>query len=154
MNPALIATLPNGHAPAPGIITAAQPSAGQLTALAAAGVRTVVDLRTPAESRGFNEPATAQGAGLAYHNVPVIPGAIQDGQFDTVRQLLADTASQPVLLHCASANRVGALLIPYLMLDEQRPEDEALRIARDVGLRSGDMARSALAYVRAHQHGG
>lgn len=153
MNTSLIATLPNGRAPVEGIITAAQPSAEQLLDLAAGGVRTVVDLRTSAEPRGFDEPETARAAGLEYHNIAVTPGGIRPDQFDAVRRLLSDRGHKPVLVHCASANRVGALLIPYLMLDEHRTEDESLRIAQDVGLRSGEMARAALAYVQTQQSG-
>ncbi len=59
----------------------------------------------------------------------------------------------PVLVHCARANRVGALLLPYLVLDEHRSPDEALRIAHDVGLRSDELAKTALDYIRDRQDG-
>jgi len=140
-------SLPNGTSPLPGVLTAGQPSAAQITQLAESGVRTVIDLRSPDEARGFDEPATVRAAGLSYRNIPVTSATLGDREFDELRALLRDENGRPVLVHCASANRVGALLIPYLVLDEKRSRDDALRIAREVGLRSDDLARSALAYV-------
>ncbi|GAC1483321.1 MAG: hypothetical protein NVS1B5_02370 [Gemmatimonadaceae bacterium] len=145
--------LPNGASPIPGVLTAGQPSAAQLSQLALSGVKTVVDLRSPNERREFDEPATARDAGLKYRNVPVTPATIGDREFDEVRTLLRDKSARPILVHCGSANRVGALLIPYLVLDENRSREEALRIARDVGLHSDDLARAALTYVGKHEDG-
>jgi uncharacterized protein (TIGR01244 family) len=145
--------IPFSAAPLDGVVTAGQPSAAQLAELAANGTRTVVDLRTQGEPRGYDEPAVARDAGLAYHNIPVGPGPITDAQFDAVRAHLREAARRPLLLHCATANRVGAMLIPYLVLDEQRTPEEALRIASSVGLRSGDLARAAFSYVERNAAG-
>jgi protein tyrosine phosphatase (PTP) superfamily phosphohydrolase (DUF442 family) len=145
--------LPNGASPLPGVLTAGQPSAAQLSQLALSGVKTVIDLRSPSEHREFDEPATVRDAGLNYRNIPVTPTTLSEREFDEVRTLLRDENARPVLVHCGSANRVGALLIPYLMLDERRSRDDALRIARDVGLRSDDLARAALSYVGGHEDG-
>ena len=146
-------TLPNGTSPLPGVLTAGQPSAAQLSQLAQSGVKTVIDLRSPDEPRGFDEPATVRDAGLEYRIIPVTPTTLGDREFDEVRTLLRDENARPILVHCGSANRVGALLIPYLMLDERRSRQDALRIARDVGLRSDDLARAALTYVGEHEDG-
>lgn len=144
-------SLPNGAAPLEGVLTAGQPTAAQIRQLAAAGVRTIIDLRPLSEPRGFDEPAAALDAGIAYHNVPVTPATLTDAEFDRVREILADPLQRPVLVHCASANRVGALLIPYLELDERRTAEDALATARQIGLRSDDLARSARAYTAAHR---
>ena len=42
-----------------------------------------------------------------------------DETFDRFRELIRDGGRRPLLVHCSSANRVGALLIPYLILDEK-----------------------------------
>lgn len=141
--------LPNGGAPLDGLVTAGQPDAAQLARLADAGFRSVVDLRAPREARGFDEAEAVRRAGLAYHNVPVVQGMVTDATFAAVRALLRDPDQRPMLLHCGSANRVGAALIPYLVLDEGLAPEAALRVARDVGLRSEPLAAAALAYVRA-----
>ena len=144
----VVRALPNGAAPLDGVFTAAQPSAAQLQALARAGVGTVVDLRAANESRGFDEAAVVAEAGMTYQPIPVTPQTLGAAEFDAVRAVLRERGDRPVLVHCASANRVGALLIPYLVLDEGRAPDEALRIATAVGLRSDDLAQAAFAYVR------
>ncbi len=150
-NTHLTQSLPNGASPINGVFTAGQPGAADFRELANAGVKTVIDLRSPAEPRGFDEPSTARAAGLTYHNLPVTPGAIGDREFTELRKLLGDQQARPVLVHCGSGSRVGALLIPFLVLDEKRSRDDAMTIARDVGLRSDDMARSSLAYINAHE---
>ncbi len=49
----------------PGLSAGGQPSATQLQALAAQGVRTVIDLRQPDEDRGFDETRVAESLGCA-----------------------------------------------------------------------------------------
>lgn len=149
--PSLPAGIPNARVLLDGIVTAGQPTAAHLAQLARAGVKTVIDLRGADEPRGFDEAGAAASAGLEYHVVPVVAGAVGRAEFDAVRALLGTAEKRPVLVHCASANRVGAALIPYFMLDEHRTREEALQIARDVGLRSDDLARTALAYVDERQ---
>ncbi len=83
---------------------------------------------------------------MEYVVLPV-GGEVPDASFDAVRALLDDSARRPVLVHCASANRVGALLLPVLMLDRGMERDEALETAMQVGLRSEALARQALDYV-------
>ncbi|HUQ45315.1 MAG TPA: protein tyrosine phosphatase family protein [Gemmatimonadaceae bacterium] len=154
LSPALAASLANGHLPVDGILTAGQPRADQFASLAAEGIGTVLDIRAPGEPRGFDEPAAVRAAGMEYHNIPVVAGSLTSAEFDQVRELLRAPDKRPVLFHCASANRVGALLMPYLVLDEQRSEDEALQIALDVGLRSDELAHAALDYIRGKPNGG
>jgi uncharacterized protein (TIGR01244 family) len=145
--------LPYGSAPLDWVLTAGQPTAAQIGQLGAAGLRTIIDLRPANEPRGFDEPAAARAAGVVYHNVPVTPATLSDAGFDRVREILADPEHRPVLVHCASANRVGALLIPYLELDAQLSAAEALATARRIGLRSDELARIATAYTQAHRQG-
>jgi uncharacterized protein (TIGR01244 family) len=144
----LAASLPFGGAPTEGVITAGQPSAAQMEQLGAAGCVTVVDLRAPAEPRGYDERAAVAAAGMEYFPVPVTAETLTDAEFDRVREALRDRAERPVLVHCASANRVGALLIPFFVLDEGRSEEEALSLAKRVGLRDQALAAKALEYAR------
>jgi protein tyrosine phosphatase (PTP) superfamily phosphohydrolase (DUF442 family) len=143
----LPAGLPNAGAPLPGVITAGQPSAPQLEQLAQGGVEIVADLRAASEDRGFDEPRGGGRLGLEYHSIPVVGASIGAREFAAVRSLLRARGTRPILVHCKSANRVGAALIPWLVLDQHRSRDEALAIARQVGLRSDDMARAAIAYL-------
>jgi protein tyrosine phosphatase (PTP) superfamily phosphohydrolase (DUF442 family) len=142
------ASLPFGGAPTEGVITSGQPSPAQLAGLGAAGCVTVVDLRAPSEPRGYDEPAAVTAAGMEYFPIPLTAETLGDAHFDRIREVLKDRVERPLLVHCASANRVGALLIPFFMLDERRPQAEALALAQRVGLRSPELAARALDYVR------
>ena len=86
------------------------PSEGALSAVAAAGYKTVIDLRGPKEDRGLDEKKTVEGLGMKYVNLPVNGASgVSYENANALDKLLADLP-KPVLLHCASSNRVGALL--------------------------------------------
>lgn len=146
----VLASIPYGSCPAPGIGAAGQPGPSAWDALAKSGVRTVVDLRGPSEPRGYDEPAAASAAGLDYVALPVTQLTLTDVQFDTLRAILNDPERRPIVVHCASSNRVGALLLPYFALDEKQPLDKAIELAMAAGLRSQDLAATAIDYVRRH----
>lgn len=138
------------------VVVGGQPDERQLEAMAAAGYRMVLDTRQPGEARGFDEPALVARLGMKYVNLPIVGSDIPDESFDRLRDLLAGGAGgpsgggaqRPAVLHCASGNRVSALLIPWLILDEGATVEQALRVAADAGLRNGQLARLALDYVR------
>jgi len=133
--------------PLEGVATAGMPRAEHFARLAAAGYTTVLDVSAPEEARGYDEAAVVAAAGLTYVNIPVRSYQPDDTAFDAVRALLSDPNRRPLLFHCRSANRVGGLLLPYLMLDEGRGQEEALNLAIQVGLRSQELAWAALTYV-------
>lgn len=144
--------VPNAGRPSADLLTGGQPREDQFEALTRAGFKAVIDLRHPDEPRGFNEAAGVRAAGLRYVNIPVaLP--LDDRTFDEFRTTLKDSANRPALVHCASGNRVGALLIPYMVLDEGRSLSDAMDAARRVGLQSGELADRAVQYVRQHGTG-
>lgn len=146
----VLSNVPYGTCPLPGVGAAGQPGSNDWKELASAGVRTVVDLRAPNEPRGHDEPEAVRAAGMAYVPIPVTQFTLGDAQFDEVRNLLRDPARRPIVVHCASSNRVGALLLPYFALDEQQPLEKAIELAIDAGLRSQELAALAVDYVRRH----
>jgi uncharacterized protein (TIGR01244 family) len=143
----LVGGLVNGACLLTGVYTGGQPAEEELDALAAAGVRTVLDTRAPDEYRGFDEGRAVREAGMDYVVLPVTPYTLTPATFDRFRELLKAEERRPVLVHCASGNRVGALLVPYLILDEGRSPDEALELAVASGLRSQALLDVAMAYV-------
>src|SRR5512138_989400 len=102
--------LPNRKDPLPSITTAAQPSAEQLATAAKSGIKTVIDLRGVDEDRGMDEKATVEKLGMSYVTLPVegSPGVTYANA--TALDKLIAGAQKPVLIHCATGNRVGALL--------------------------------------------
>lgn len=104
------ADLPNRHDAIKGVTTAGQPSAAALSAIAAQGYKTVIDLRPASEDHGFDEKKTVETLGMSYVTLPVEGAAgVSYANATTLDQLLRD-APKPLLVHCSSGNRVGALL--------------------------------------------
>jgi protein tyrosine phosphatase (PTP) superfamily phosphohydrolase (DUF442 family) len=104
------AELPNRHDVLEGITAAGQPSAAALEAAAKAGYKSVIDLRALSEDRGFDEKSTVQGLGMSYASLPVDgAGGVSYKNAGELDKLIA-ALPKPILLHCATSNRVGALL--------------------------------------------
>ncbi len=104
------AGLPNQRDALEGITTAGQPGADDLAAIAAAGYRSVIDLRGAGEDRGFDMPASVEALGMQYTNLPVEGASGITYANAAALDRLLEGMPKPVLLHCASSNRVGALL--------------------------------------------
>lgn len=129
------ADIPNRADPIAGITSAGQPSAEGLAAIAKEGYTTVIDLRSEQEDRGFDEAATVEGLGMKYISLPVSGGAeVSYENAAALDRILAETEG-PVLLHCASSNRVGALLSLRAVLNGEDRE-EALMLGTSAGLTS------------------
>ena len=135
------------------VATAGQPEEEHLRRLAEAGYRTVIDLRTSEEDPGYDEPEVVRQAGMEYVHLPVGHETIEEETFERFRELMNDPERRPVLVHCARANRVGALLVPYLVLDEGKSSKEAEEIGTRVGLRTDELKQAALEYVNERQEG-
>jgi protein tyrosine phosphatase (PTP) superfamily phosphohydrolase (DUF442 family) len=142
----------NACHPYPWLVTGGQPSAEGLEALAKAGFHDLFDLRGAGEPRGFDEAAVARSLKLNYVPIPVTPADFSDSVFTAFRHhLVAHGPEKPMFIHCASGNRVGAALLPWLVLDKGLPYDTALAMARAVGLHSQELTNRALEYTRAHE---
>lgn len=140
----------NESRPEQGLLASGQPTEAQLREVAKAGYKTVIDLRPPAEDRGFDEPAAVREAGMTYVNVPVAAAALDAATLD--RFIAAMKAAEgPVHLHCASSNRVGALYYAWLVLEKGMAEEEALEKAKAAGLRSLELEEKVRALVDARQ---
>ncbi len=72
----------------------------------------MIDPREPGEDRGFDEPETVRRAGMDYVSIPVGHEDVDDETFELLWDLTVGSECRPMLVHCASANRVGALLTP------------------------------------------
>lgn len=133
------------------ILLAGQPTLNDLNAAKAAGIKTVINLRLPQEMR-FDEAAAVRDLGMAYHNFPISgPETLTDKVFEDIRKLLNDKKKRGVLVHCASANRVGAVWLPYRVLDGGMSYEKALAEARQIGLRTPQYEPKAAAYIKKKQ---
>lgn len=120
--------------PAPGIVSAGRLTPADIGVLREAGIRHIIDLTPDAETPGFDEAAEVRAAGLGYSNLPLAgaPDLTPENvlAFDA---LLRDT-ERPVLVHCASGNRVGAMAALRAAWVEGLPAEEAVEIGREWGL--------------------
>jgi uncharacterized protein (TIGR01244 family) len=135
--PSLTAT-PSGVAmsqPRPQLYTSGQPAAGDWQALADAGVRTVINLRTEKEMQGRDERAEVEAAGMRYIALPIDGAAAVNADNARALSQLLDAQRGQVLLHCASGNRVGGLLA-LAAAQAGMPAEEALALGRRAGMKS------------------
>jgi protein tyrosine phosphatase (PTP) superfamily phosphohydrolase (DUF442 family) len=143
-----ISGITNASQPLPHLVTGGQPLPTHLSALKEAGAEVVLDIRDPMEPRPLDEPATALGLGLSYEQVTVRQGALDDDVMEKVLGVLRRHEGKPILLHCASGNRVGGPLIAYLMIDKGMSEDQAVEAAMRAGLRGADVLEWGVDYAR------
>ena len=85
-----------------------QPTAQDLDEAKQQGIRTVIDLRMPAETASPNADLV-RNSGLEYVNIPVNKAALSAGEIDELNTAL-EQHDGPYLLHCATGARVALLL--------------------------------------------
>ena len=120
-------------APAEGDVSSGQPSREQLAEIAEQGYVAIIDLRGADEDRGYDEALAAESLGLQYNPLPIEGGAAVN--IENARKLgeLLDGIDGPVLVHCGSGNRVGAL-VALLEGDRGAAAEDALEAGREAGL--------------------
>lgn len=122
--------------PRPGLYSAGQPSAEQLARAAAAGITTVIDLRGAGEARGYDQAAAARELGLHYVALPIAGSQAVSVEAARALHALLAGSDGPVLLHCASGNRAGALLALAAAHVDGADNEAALALGRAAGLTS------------------
>jgi uncharacterized protein (TIGR01244 family) len=93
---------------APGLSAAGKLDRDDIEALAAAGVRTIINNRPDGEDPG-QLPADearrlAAAHGIAYHHIPVTAATLTRADVDAFAAAL-QTAAQPIVAHCRSGTR-------------------------------------------------
>ena len=120
--------------PVDGLSTAGQPDEAGFKVFADSGYAAVIDLRTAGEDRGLDEAAVVEELGMEYVALPIGRGDITFEKAAELRRLL-DQYDEPVLLHCGSSNRVGALLA-LQEYAETGDREASLEAGREAGLKS------------------
>ena len=143
--------VPNANPASPTVVTGGQPSAAHFRALKDAGVEVVLDIRDPMEPRGFDEPALMDELGFEYKVITVSDAHLTDETLASITDVMRQGEGRPTLVHCASGNRVGGALIPWLILNQGMTEDEATMAAMRMGLRGAHLLEWGLEYARRHR---
>lgn len=134
------------------IATGGQPTDAAFAKLAANGYHSVLNLRTASEGVDLkHEQEAIEKAGMRYVNIPVVSSAPKPEQVDEFIKAVKDKENQPMLIHCGSANRVGAFWMIYRVIDQGWPEDKALDEATKIGLTSPALKTFAHEYIVSHQ---
>jgi uncharacterized protein (TIGR01244 family) len=136
--PVTVGQAPNSSAFGTNVYFAGQPSRADLSEYARLGVKTVVNLRSPAEMEkvGFDEEAAAKAAGMRYVNVPIGGTMPTDGDLAKIYAELNKSGQAKVLLHCASSNRVGMTWAMYRGTQNGMPAEAALAEGKAAGLKA------------------
>jgi len=104
----------------PGLSAAGALGIADIEALAASGVRTIVNNRPDGEDPGQLPAADArrlaEAHGIAYHHIPVTAASLSRADVDAFAAVLR-SAPQPVVVHCRSGTR-STLLWALTRLDE------------------------------------
>lgn len=131
--PAPADLLRNGVMVAEGVLAGGQPTEEQLAELANAGYRTVINMRLPDE-QGNTQADAVEAAGMRYVTVPVEGAAgLSEERAKAFAEAL-DAAERPVVVHCGSGNRVGALFALKAYYVDGVPADEAIQFGLDAGM--------------------
>ena len=132
--------------------TGAQPSEQAFTKLAVSGFRSVLNLRTADEGVDLDkERVLVEKSGMRYFNIPVVSSAPRPEQADEFLRLVRDKGNQPMMIHCATANRVGAFMMILRVLDYGWSEERALAEAVRIGLSSEGLKKFARDYIAQHR---
>jgi uncharacterized protein (TIGR01244 family) len=126
-------------------VSTGQPNEETLVLAKEAGFTTVIDFRAADEDRGFDEEREVVALGMTYVSIPVDgPADINFDKAADLQRILAETDG-PVLLHCGTGNRAGAIYALRAKLNGASSE-EALAQGKQAGLtRSEEAVRNRLA---------
>ena len=124
--------LPNALQPEEGLLVGGQPTAEQLEQARDLGYETVINIRNTDEPGPAREEVEALG--MSYVSIPV---AGAEGISEENARALAtalDEAEGPVIVHCGSGNRVGALFALKAHYVDGASAEESMQIGMDYGL--------------------
>jgi protein tyrosine phosphatase (PTP) superfamily phosphohydrolase (DUF442 family) len=125
----------NARQPIAGVTTGGKPSEAQLRQAKELGYRTVISLLPEAEMQGEAEEVRALG--MRFVSIPIAnAGALTEENAQRLAAAMDAPASKPLLLHCASGNRAGALLALKVFYMDAATRADALELGTRAGMTS------------------
>jgi uncharacterized protein (TIGR01244 family) len=127
--------------------------ASAMAGLKKEGYVSVVNLRQASEPGADVDAAkaAAQTAGLTYIHLPFNAASPDPKVVSDFLTAVADKGNQPVFIHCASANRVGAVWMIKRVLQDGWQVDRAQTEAEAIGLQSPQLVAFATTYIKEHK---
>jgi protein tyrosine phosphatase (PTP) superfamily phosphohydrolase (DUF442 family) len=124
-----------------------QPSTEDFLVAKGRGVEVVITLRKTAEI-AWDEERVVKDLGMEFHRIAFgAPPTLTDDVFKKSLALLAANKSKSVMLHCGSANRVGAIWLAHRVLNDGVELQTAREEAKEVGLRTVGYEQRALQFI-------
>jgi protein tyrosine phosphatase (PTP) superfamily phosphohydrolase (DUF442 family) len=94
--------------------TSGQPTEAQMSEIATAGYKVVVNLALgKSENALADEATTVNGLGMTYHHIPVVWESPQLSDFEQFVPLMDSLAGQKVFLHCVANYRASMFTALY-----------------------------------------
>ena len=132
--------------------TGGQPGGGAYAKAAASGFRSVLSLRAASEGIDLlRERAQVENTKMRYYNIPVNSSSPRAAQADEFLRIARDKANHPMLVNCATANRVGAFMMILRVVEQGWSEEKALEEAIKIGLRGDELKKFAKDYITSHK---
>jgi len=118
------------------LLCGGQPSEAQLADFAAANPHgCVINLRPVAETAGWDEGTVVRRLGLAYVHIPVAgPQDLTQTNARALAIALDAHAGVPLLIHCASGQRIAALLALKAVWVDGQSRRQAMATGKSAGL--------------------
>ena len=113
------------------------------------GFKLVIDLRAPDEDGALAEEQLAKDIGMNYQRIVVGRGAPDWEQIDTFSSLIENAQLYPILVHCVSSNRSGAIWAMY-RAKSGVPPLIAIEEGRAAGLESREQAVRSMLKIDLH----
>lgn len=132
----LASHIPHFAVPADKLMTGGQPTDDAWKLLKAAGVTTVINLRSAEEMKNSREAELVEADGMRYVNIPIAGAADINAQNATRLHEVLENSQGTVFVHCASSNRVGALLALDEAQHHGKTKQEAIRYGKAAGMAS------------------
>ena len=133
------------------IYLAGQPQPDDFRIAHEMGIKSILSIREQSEL-DWDEKKVVEDLGMNYFHIPFRgPKKLTDDVFAKTRKLFTDKAKQPIMVHCGSANRVGAVWLAHRVLDDGITEEAALAEAKKVGLRTPGYLDKAHDYIKRMQ---
>lgn len=142
--------IPNYYRLRDDIATAGQPTDEALTDVQNAGYKAILNLRTEQEG-SLEEKPKVEALGMEYYNIPIGREGFSPEMIAEFQEILAENDNRPLLIHCASSNRVGALWYINQVLNEGESEEAALAEGKKAGLTSKALEGRAKDYVESNK---
>ena len=128
--------LPNLQVPFDSILTGGQPTFDQIKQAAETGFKAVVDLRTGNELPDpEQEKAWVEGSGMRYIHISIsVAEGFTPQNAKVFAEALSGSENYPLIVHCKSGERVGAMFALKAFHIDEKEIEEALLIGKMAGL--------------------